>query len=143
MLTGTTPSTHDGRLNVLAPGVDGGEFTGEMVMRSGAEPLSCDDAASPSSRDLPDVPPPSRLPVFLLPPRLRLRCRCSQLPRDDLELSLPPAAKSGSLVHLSCGHAVQPFVTPQSAHVTRIVYHGVILLEPYTVMHHVHFSLKH
>lgn len=110
MLTGTTPSTHDGRLNDLAPGVDGGEFTGEMVMSSGAEPLSCDDAASPSSRDLPDVPPPSRLPVFLLPPRLRLRCRCSQLPRDDLELSLPPAAKSGSLVHLSYGHAMQPLV---------------------------------
>lgn len=107
MLTGTTPSTHDGRLNDLAPGVDGGELTGEMVMSSGAEPLSCDDPASPSSSDLPAVPLPSRPPVFLPPPRFRLRCRCSQLPRDDLELSLLlPAAKSGSLVHLSYSKAI-------------------------------------
>ena len=49
MLTGMTPSTHDGRRNDLAPGVDGGELTGEMVMRRGAEPLSCDDPANPSS----------------------------------------------------------------------------------------------
>jgi len=109
MLTGTTPSTHDGRLNDLAPGVDGGELTGEMVMSRGAEPLNCDDDDSPSSRDLAAVPPASLLPAFLLPPRFRLRCRCSQLPRDDLELSLPPAAKSGSLVHLSYSHIMHPY----------------------------------
>jgi len=101
ILTGITPSTHDGRLKDLAPGVDGGELTGEIVMSNGAEPLSSDDDARPSSRDLPVVLVPSLLPVFLLPPRLRLRCRCNQLPRDDLELSFPPATKSGSLVHLS------------------------------------------
>jgi len=105
MLTGTTPSTHDGRRNDLAPpGVDGGELT---VMSSGAEPLRCDAESSPSSRDLPAVRP-SLLRDFLLPPRLRLRCRCNQLPRDDFELSLaPPAAKSGSLVHLSYCDATQ------------------------------------
>jgi len=111
MLTATTPSTHDGRLNDLPPpGVEGGELTGEMVMSSGAEPLSCDDDARPSSRDLPAVVPPRPAADFLLL-RLRLKCRCSQLPRDvddDLELSARPPAKSGSLVHLSCSNATQP-----------------------------------
>jgi len=108
MLTGTTPSTHDGRRNVFA-GVDGGELTGEMVMSSGAEPERCDEDTSPSSRE--DLQPAETVPTGFL--RLRLRWRCSQLPPPapppprDFE---PPtsvaadllATRSGSLVHLSC-----------------------------------------
>ena len=72
MLVGMTPSTHDGRRKLLA-GVDGGELTGEIVTRSGADPLRFDaatDAPHPSSSDgfPPDVSPGrvehSSLPVL-------------------------------------------------------------------------------
>lgn len=67
MLVGMTPSTHDGRRKLLA-GVDGGELTGDVVTRSGADPLRFDaatDAAPPhpSSSDgfPPAVSPPGRV----------------------------------------------------------------------------------
>jgi len=53
MLVGMTPSTQDGRRKLLT-GVDGGEFTGEMETRSGADPLRFDaatDIPHPSSSD--------------------------------------------------------------------------------------------
>jgi len=64
MLVGMTPSTHDGRRKLLA-GVEGGELTGEMVTRSGADPLRFDaatDVPYPSSSDgLPPEDSPGRV----------------------------------------------------------------------------------
>jgi len=75
MLVGMTPSTHDGRRKLFA-GVDGGEFTGEMVTSSGADPLRFDsaiDAANPSSSDdfVPEESPgrDDRSALHLLPSR--------------------------------------------------------------------------
>jgi len=60
MLVGMTPSTHEGRRKLLTEGVDGGELTGEIVTRSGADPLRFDaatDTAAPNPSSSAGFPP--------------------------------------------------------------------------------------
>lgn len=102
MLTGTTPSMQDGRRKFLDVD-EAGEVAGEIVMRSGADPLRFVEATEAEKSPLADD---VFLSVFL---RFRLRWRWIQLPpppppRDLVSPSsvvLCDDARSGSLLHLS------------------------------------------